>query len=308
MDIGVKWYEEVSSYMESVFFTKITDNLATYADKMALRIQRDINSHMDSFFAGLADMIKPGLEDIPHQLSPTGVTWPVLSEHYFNWKNSTEAHNTRGAAQSNMFMLRELPKIVRIAPGRKTSKSKRARRTRVYSDSQLRKSPSLRDEIRRLGNPAQYYGPVTVFIESHTHISPGGHRLYKAGTFRDGIMNSRNGGFDLKSDRISKKSDYVTITVDWMPALMGVSLQERGVPEQPSTHAHARSAGMDEGPEQDALASLAKSVKDLPETVTNRLLNREHAYRPLLGPYMVYYQNSVVRNIIRNATSRFGAI
>jgi hypothetical protein len=273
-------WSELEAYVEQIFFSQLTDKVAGYADDLAQQIEKDINSALNTFFKDLAGMIQPGLNAMPDELQLySNGSWPELSERYYYWKNPS--NKGRQHESSDFFMLSELPRIKRNS----TKSKQQWRQKRVKTLKELKANPSLRMRLAKLANPSAYYGKVAVTIESHTKVNRGGRRQYKAGTFRQGV---NVGGQTIKS-----ASDYVTLTVNWLPAISGLDPDRRGVTENPQPR------------------SEAQGLQQLPEDVKTKLLNHEHnemgtAYRPLLGPYMLWYQDTVIRRIVKSAISTYG--
>jgi hypothetical protein len=202
-------------------------------------------------------------------------SWGELSNRYYSWKNPSSI--TRDNRSSNFFMLSELARIKRNS----TKSKQQWRQKRVKTVKQLKASPSLRMQISNLANPSAYYGKVSVTIESHTKVNRGGRRQYKAGTFRQGV--------NVGGQVIRSASDFVTLSVVWLPAINGLDPLTRGVTENP------------------------RGGAALPDSLRTKLLNHEHneqgvAYRPLLGPYMLWYQDMVIRRIVKSAIAPYGPL
>lgn len=174
--------------------------------------------------------------------------------------------------EHNWFALSELPRI-----RRNSRKSRSLRRRQVKSAAQLKQNPSLRMLLRNLDSPTAYWGDVTVDIWRRTNTDgKDGKRRYNKGVERLGV---NKGGQIMKSD-----ADFLTLSVHWLPMLNGMDLLERGVTER-----------------------RAPGHKALPGRVTDILENHEHAYRPLLGPYILWYQDTVIKKTMKNITDKYGA-
>jgi hypothetical protein len=268
-------WDDLEAYVEKVFFATLTDDILGYADTLSLKIEREIRKQLKSFFLDLSNMFGDWVQSEPEWVREISGPWQEFSLSYFKFKNP--ASRSRKDQRMDFFVYSELPRIVR-----NSRKSRLQRRAKVKTARELARSPSLRMMIRNLGDPAQYWGDVSVTIESHTKINRGGRRQYKAGTSRDGQ--------NLGGKTIKFSTDYVTISVEWLPALNGLDVLERGVTETPS-----------------------KGYAALPRSVQTKLLNKEYrdsdhapAYRPLLGPYMLWYQDTTIRQIMKKATAAYG--
>lgn len=150
---------------------------------------------------------------------------------------------------------------------RRTYRSRKLRRTTIGLKRD--RTESLRNQMKRINNFAELYGAVIVNLESHTTINRGGRRQYKAGTLREGV---RVGGQITR-----KSSDFVSIVVDWVPNLTGQDVLVRGVTEE-----------------------------KLNPRIKRKLLNSQDAYRPLIGAYLLFYQNTTVRDIILGTLRKYG--
>jgi hypothetical protein len=271
-------WREVEAYVEDMFFTQLTEQIAGFADALGLQIEADIRRGLERFFAELSTLIN-GLEAAPEWVTDNDGTWEELSASYLKFKNPKV--NSSRDYRNNFFVLSELARIKR-----NSKKSRALRRRQMVSAAQLRKNPSLRMQIARLGNVADYFGDVSVSIESHTRINRGGRRQYKAGTFR--------GDVNMGGKQIKFNSDFVTLTVKWLPALDGLDVLERGVTEDAANH-----------------GAKVGGLRPLPADVRKKLMNHEYnnygtAYRPLLGPYMLWYQDTQVREMIRKSVAQYG--
>lgn len=142
-------------------------------------------------------------------------------------------------------------------------------KTRKTMGLQYDRANSLRNQLGQIRDFSKVYGTIQVEITSMTKVNRGGRRQYRAGTQRNG---ANVGGKPIKFD-----ADYVTIAINWVPKLAGMDVMRRGVTEGP-----------------------------LNPRVKRKLLNHDDAYRPLIGPFLLYYQDKTVNQIINANIKRFG--
>lgn len=276
-------WDDLGTYVEQMFFSDLQGKVEGYAKTLATLIEKNVNRQLNTFFKDLAGMIQPGLEGPPDDLAHYSdeSTWAELSDPYYKWKNpSSKARDARG---SDFFMLSELARIKR-----NSSKSRAQwRQKRVLTGKELKASPSLRMQISKLANPSAYYGKVTVTITSHTKLIGGGvRRSYKTGVQRNG---------EPMRGRVALNSDFVTLSVDWLPAISGLDPLVRGVTENP--------------PPGKASKGLQRLPDDVRKKLNGHAFNHNGpAYRPLLGPYMLWYQDTKIRKIIADTIAPYGPI
>jgi hypothetical protein len=246
---------QLRAIVEDRFFTALTDELAATADELALAIEADVKRALRTFFSSLASKLTGLTGPFPEITRYVGSDWIPLGFEYEKY---------RKYGQTDFFVYSELP-IVR----RRTHKSQSLKRSTIGLKRDRERS--LRNQLAEITDFAKFYGDVIVTVESNTKINKGGRREYIAGTTRNGM---RVGG-----QKISTKSDFLTIKVDWAPKLAGLDVLQRGVTE----------------------ANLNPRVK-------RKLLNSQAQYRPLVGPYMLYYQNAVISLIIDRSLKANGGI
>jgi hypothetical protein len=263
-------WDELEQYVEDIFFTELNKKVDGVSVDLADVIEKKLTKQLDDFFRNLGNMVGQWTTDAPDWVQYHSGPWPDYSKAYAVWKRVKE----RGT--HDYFKLSELPFIKRNSKA-----SRKLRRKMVKTKEELKATPSLAMELRELGNPSEYWGNVSVWIESHTNTAGAdGKRRYNKGTYRKGVAQH--------SGRImSPTTDFVTLHVQWLPLLDGLDVLERGVTEE--------SGGM-----------------ALPDDVQKKLMNRlfrndgKQAYRPLLGPYMLWYQDTTVRKMLKDVSAPYG--
>jgi hypothetical protein len=277
-----KEWAEVKAYVEDIFFTDLNEKIEGVAVDLADEIEKSITKQLDTFFSNLANMFGNWANGAPDWVLDTNGEWQNYAYSYADFKQVKK----RGSR--DFFVLREMAPAFRG----KSNLDRYLRRQRQKRDTKTRKKgqlkgPSLKQEIKSLANPSKYWGRPLVLIESHTNTrGRDGKRRYNKGVTR---MGSHPGGRIMNI-----KGDFVTLHVEWLPALSGLDVLERGITEEPA-------AAMGKG----AGASL-------PHDVIAKLMNREMrndgklAYRPLLGPYMLWYQDTTVRQVMRKTALPYG--
>jgi hypothetical protein len=259
-----EWYA-VEEYFADVFFTELNKKVDGVSVDLRDEIEKAVIKACDGFFRNLSNMIGDWTNNTPQFAEYYVGEWEDYSASYYKWKKVSE----RG--QYNWFMLSELPRIKR-----NSKKSRALRRKMVRSKDELKRSPSLRMQLRSLAAPSEYWGEPVVYIDSHTNTAGAdGKRRYNAGVRR---LGSNKGGQIMKSD-----ADFVTLDIRWLPYLNGVDVLARGATE------------------------YVAGRQTFPTSMVDKLMNTETAYRPLLGPYILWYQNTVIRQTLKNITTKYGA-
>lgn len=245
-------FAEIRAYVEDRFFSRITDQLAKSADEIGVEIQKTVTTALNGFFYSLSQQLN-GLTAPAGSIQPYVPDWVPLGFEY-------EQYRKQG--RTDFFVFSELP-ILR----RRTVKSKKLKRSTMGLKRD--RSLSLKKQLSEIKDFSKIYGTVVVMVDSHTTINKGGRRQYKAGTTRNGM---RIGG-----QMVKKASDFVTITVDWVPKLAGQDVMTRGVTE----------AGLN-------------------PRVRRKLMNSKASYRPLVGPYLQFYRDTTIKQLINGTILKYG--
>jgi hypothetical protein len=268
-----KDWDDLNAYVENVFFTNVNKVVNGAAYDLADDIERKLTKQLDTFFSNLSDMVGRWKNAAPKWVQDINGPWTDYSDDYADFKQVRE----RGAR--DYFVLREMAPVARSRT-RLARRLRRERFTRGKKKGKLR-GPSLKQELKTLGNPSAYWGRVVVTIESMTNTDTG-RRRYNKGTQRRG---KRPGGQIL-----SPAADYLTLHIEWLPSLEGLDVLDRGVTEEP----------------REGMLGLPGEIAVKLETIQWRKDGKQ-AYRPLLGPYMLWYQDTTVRQTIQKITAQHGA-
>lgn len=155
---------------------------------------------------------------------------------------------------------------------------RRARRRRKNPGARYKPLPkrdvknSLRNTLVRLQDPEKYFGKVEVRIENRTLLNRRGHAYLPQWVGSDGMVRPRN----LKKGYLG-----LEIEVVWFGKLENENFYERGV-----------------------LESLLPNQNNL----RTKLLNDASHYRPLVGPYLVWYTQNKLAEVFERGLKAAGVI